>query len=262
MLEARNVCVSLSDRQILAGVDLDLRPGEVVGLLGPNGAGKSTLMRALCGLLPFEGSVTMDGRALQAISERDRARLVAFLPQARTIAWPLSVENVVRLARTPWRGIGGFSARDEAAVADAMEAMEVLELANRTVTELSGGEQARVLAARALAQETPLLVADEPVAGLDPAHQMTMMAALRAHAARGKSIFVSLHDLTLAARWCDRVILTKAGRIYSAGRPTDVLTAAALADVFGIEAMISADSCGMVLAPTGLSTLGERTETD
>ncbi|MHB2264239.1 ABC transporter ATP-binding protein [Aliihoeflea sp. PC F10.4] len=262
MLLARNLSVSLSDRPILNGIDLDLQRGEVVGLLGPNGAGKSTLMRALCGLLPFAGSVEIDGRALGGISERERARLVAFLPQARTIAWPLSVENVVKLARSPWRGMGGFSAHDEAAIADAMEAMDVADLAKRPVTELSGGEQARVLAARALAQETPLLIADEPVAGLDPAHQMTMMAALRAHAARGKSIFVSLHDLTLAARWCDRVILTNSGRIYAAGRPTDTLTAITLADVFGIEAMISADSCGMVLAPTGLSSLGERTETD
>ncbi|MET0169017.1 MAG: ABC transporter ATP-binding protein, partial [Aliihoeflea sp.] len=194
-------------------------------------------------------------------TERERARLVAFLPQARTIAWPLSVENVVRLARTPWRGMGGFSARDETAIADAMDAMDVADLANRPVTELSGGEQARVLAARALAQQTPLLIADEPVAGLDPAHQMTMMAALRAHASRDKSIFVSLHDLTLAARWCDRIILTKSGRIYTAGRPTETLTATNLADVFGIEAMIASDSCGMVLAPTGLSS-HETTDTD
>ena len=261
MLTVRNLSVSLSNRPILTGVDLDLRRGEVVGLLGPNGAGKSTLMRALCGLLPFDGSVAIDGRALSAITERERARLVAFLPQARTIAWPLSVENVVRLARTPWRGMGGFSPCDEAAIADAMDAMDVTDLANRPATELSGGEQARVLAARALAQETPLLIADEPVAGLDPAHQMTMMAAFRAHAAAGKAIFVSLHDLTLAARWCDRIILTKSGRIYIAGRPTETLTATALADVFGIEAMIASDSCGMVLAPTGLSS-HEPTETD
>ena len=261
MLAARNLSVSLSGRPILNGVDLDLGRGEVVGPLGPNGVGKSTLMRALCGLLPFKGSIRIDGRALGSITERERARLVAFLPQARAIAWPLSVENVVRLARTPWRGMGGFSERDTNAVVSAMEAMDVADLADRTVTELSGGEQARVLAARALAQETPLLIADEPVAGLDPAHQITMMAALRAHAAAGKAIFVSLHDLTLAARWCDRIILTKSGRIYTAGRPTETLTATTLADVFGIEAMIASDSCGMVLAPTGLST-HEPTETD
>jgi iron complex transport system ATP-binding protein len=255
MLAARNLAVSLSGRAILHDVALSLQSGEVVGLLGPNGAGKSTLMRSLSGLLPFSGTVELDGRNLAAMSDRERAREIAFLPQARAIAWPLSVENVVRLGRTPWRGLGALSPKDLAIVADAMEAMDVADLADRPVTELSGGEQARVLAARAMAQTTPVLLADEPVSGLDPAHQMTMMAAFRRLAGQRRAILVSLHDLTLAARWCDRLVVMAQGRIVAEGKPADIMTGERLREVFGITAHIAHDECGLIFAPTGLAAL-------
>jgi iron complex transport system ATP-binding protein len=254
MLAARNLSVSLSGRAILHDVSMALEPGEVVGLLGPNGAGKSTLMRSLSGLLPFSGAVELDGRNLAAMSDRERARHIAFLPQARAIAWPLSVENVVRLGRSPWRGLGALSPNDLAIVTDAMEAMDVAALADRPVTELSGGEQARVLAARAMAQTTPVLLADEPASGLDPAHQMTMMAAFRQLAGERRAILVSLHDLTLAARWCDRLVVMAEGRIVAEGKP-DIMTGERLREVFGITAHIAHDECGLIFAPTGLAAL-------
>ncbi|MCO6388433.1 ABC transporter ATP-binding protein [Aliihoeflea sp. 40Bstr573] len=253
MLAARNLSVSLSGRPILHDVSLSLQPGEVVGLLGPNGAGKSTLMRSLSGLIPFSGTIELDGRNLAAMSDRERAREIAFLPQARAIAWPLSVENVVRLARSPWRGFGALSQKDLAIVSDAMEAMDVAALADRPVTELSGGEQARVLAARAMAQTTPVLLADEPVSGLDPAHQMTMTGAFRRLAGERRAILVSLHDLTLAARWCDRLVVMAQGRIVAEGKPADIMTSERLREVFGITAHIAHDECGMIFAPTGLA---------
>src|SRR5690606_11931824 len=171
----------------------------------------------------------------------------------RVLGWRLSVADVVALGRMPWRGFAkGFGEHDRAACRRAMELMEVLALSERPATELSGGEQARVLAARAVAQETPLLIADEPASGLDPAHQMTMMRAIRALAGEGRAVLVSLHDLTLAARWCDRILMLKEGRLAADGTPDEVMTTETLRRVYGVTAHIARDSCGLILAPTGL----------
>ncbi|TKT80236.1 ABC transporter ATP-binding protein [Aquamicrobium sp. LC103] len=253
-LVAERVSVELAGRRIVEDASFSLARGEVVGLLGPNGAGKSTLMRAIAGHLPHSGSASLDGADLATLSALERARLVAHLPQARVIAWPLSVRNVVGLGRMPWRSFArGFSENDRAICAEAMELMDVGDLADRPATELSGGEQARVLIARAVAQDTPVLIADEPASGLDPAHQMTMMAALRRLATKDRAILVSLHDLTLAARWCDRVVLMRDGRIAADGPPAAILTPECLQSVFGIVAHIDHDRGGMILAPTGLT---------
>jgi iron complex transport system ATP-binding protein len=258
-LEAKNLSVALSGRAVLHQASLALHAGEVVGLLGPNGAGKSTLMRALAGLVESSGGIDLDGRDLRQMSDRERARLLAHLPQARVVAWPLSVSNVVRLGRMPWHGFAsGFSARDHAICEEAMTLMDVAHLADRPATELSGGEQARVLAARAVAQDTPILLADEPASGLDPAHQITMMAALRELAARGRAVLVSLHDLSLAARWCDRILLLKEGRIVAQGMPAEVMTEEWLREVFGISAFIAQDAGGLVLTPTALAERAPR----
>lgn len=252
-IEARNVSVELSGRPILQGVDVDVSPGEVVGLLGPNGAGKSTLMRAIAGHLTFAGTVRFGDNQAGALSPEQRARLVAYLPQARVIGWQLRVRDVVGLGRLPWRSFATAPTdADRTACRRAMDLMDLSALSERPATDLSGGEQARVLAARAVAQETPLLVADEPASGLDPAHQMTMMRAFRRLAADGRSILVSLHDLTLAARWCDRLVMMKEGRIAAEGRPDQVMTAESLARIYGVNAHIARDECGLIVAPTGL----------
>lgn len=253
-LTARALHVELAGRPVLRGVDLVVRPGEVVGLLGPNGAGKSTLMRALAGQVAHSGTVRIGERDGAGLSPAERARLVAYLPQTRVIGWPMSVERAVALGRLPWLGFGGRPGpKDMDICREAMAVMDVAGLADRRATELSGGEQARVLAARAIAQDTPVLIADEPASGLDPAHQISMMAALGSIARRGRAILVSLHDLTLAARWCDRVVLLRDGTVAADGEPAEVLDAAMLADVFGIRAHIAREDGRPVLAPVGLA---------
>lgn len=253
---ARSVGLSLSGRSVLRNIDIDVEPGTVVGLLGPNGAGKSTLIRALAGQISSEGEISVGDRSLAALSVAERGRLIAYLPQERTIGWPLKVEKLVGLGRLPWRAFGkGLTPDDVAICRAAMAEMDVDHLAARPATQLSGGEQARVLAARAMAQDTPILLADEPASGLDPAHQMTMMAAFRRIAAdRRRAILVSLHDLTLAARWCDRIVMLKGGGVVAEGAPSETLTADTLRDVFGISAWIDRDDGGLVLAPTGLAS--------
>src|SRR5690606_20954277 len=161
--------VSLSKRPILHGIAMRVAAGEVVGLLGPNGAGKSTLMRAVAGLIPANGRIELDGQDLTALSPTARARLLAYLPQTRIIGWRLSVRDRVAPARLPGGAYGSsLGSEDEKIVAKALALMDAAGLAERPATELSGGEQARVLTARAVAQSTPLLIADEPASGLDP----------------------------------------------------------------------------------------------
>ncbi|WP_173932052.1 ABC transporter ATP-binding protein [Chelativorans sp. Marseille-P2723] len=270
-LEVGQLDVSLSGRQVLRGAGFSLSAGEVVGLLGPNGAGKSTLMRALAGLvtpsagsmrfggedlaaLASAGSMRFGGEDLAALDPARRARILAYLPQTRTIGWRLSVRDVVSLGRLPWRRFGARPTHEDAkAVEAALKLMDIAALANRPATELSGGEQARVLAARAVAQATPLLVFDEPASGLDPAHQIMMMEALRRLGTEGRAVFVSLHDLTLAARWCDRVVMLKEGRLVAEGAPHAILTAECLSSVYGVKAHIAKAAGGMILVPTGLT---------
>ncbi|WP_159589295.1 ABC transporter ATP-binding protein [Chelativorans xinjiangense] len=256
-LAVENLDVSLSGRPVLHGVGLTLAPGEVVGLLGPNGAGKSTLMRALAGQIAASGTMRLGDDDLTALPPAARARLLAYLPQSRIIGWRLMVGDLVGLGRLPWRGFGArLRPHDTEIVSRALELMDVAHLAHRPATELSGGEQARVLAARAVAQDTPVLIADEPASGLDPAHQITMMRALRRLAGEDRAILVSLHDLTLAARWCDRVVMLKDGRLAAEGPPEAVMTAGNLASIYGVAAHITRDEGGLILAPTGLTEGG------
>jgi len=253
-LEVENLDVALSGRQVLRGIAMALAAGEVVGLLGPNGAGKSTLMRALAGLVAASGRMRLDGEDLPSLSPAARARLLAYLPQARIVGWRLSVRDLVRLGRLPWRRFGvSPTEADEKIVEDALALMDIAGLAGRPATELSGGEQARVLIARAVAQATPALIADEPASGLDPAHQIMMMQALRRLAEEGRTILVSLHDLTLAARWCDRVVMLKEGQVAAEGSPGEVMTPERLADIYGVTAHFARDKEGLILAPTGLT---------
>ncbi len=245
--------VELGGRKVLDGIGLDLAPGQVIGLLGPNGAGKSTLMRALAGQVEAHGSMHLGANDLAALAPGLRARLLAYLPQTRTIGWRLTARDLVTLGRLPWRGFGRrLSAEDRAAIDRAMEMMDILPLADRIATELSGGEQARVLTARAVAQTTPLLIADEPASGLDPAHQITMMQALKRIAAEGATVLVSLHDLTLAARWCDQVVMLKNGRLFAAGEPAHIMSDDRLAEVYGVTAHRATDGKGLILTPVDL----------
>lgn len=252
LLSVRDLKVHLGGTPVLRGVSFDIGEGEVVGLIGPNGAGKSTLLRASQGLLTLgEGSVQTGGRRLTAAQ---RARVIAYLPQEREIAWPITVEALVALGRLPH--IGPFAspgAEDKAAVERAMELAGVTQLRGRAVTRLSGGERARALLARALAQEAELLLADEPTAGLDPAQQMVVMRIFAGQAAAGRGVVVCLHDLGLAARWCTRLLMLCDGRIVAEGTPQEVLTAETLRAVYGVEVFFGASTDGMVVMPVGLT---------
>lgn len=237
--------VTRRKRAVLRGIDMAIGSGELVGIIGPNGAGKTTLMRAALGLIASTGQ-----SSLAALSPRERGRAVAWLPQAREIAWAVDVETLVMLGRIPHLAAGqGPSDADLAAVDRALHRMDLSGFRGRTATRLSGGEQARVLIARALAQETPLLMADEPIAGLDPAHQIATMQTFLALAAEGRCVIVSLHDLGLAARHCTRLVVIDKGGIAADGPPGDVLTPALVRDTFGITAYVQATPDGLVFQP-------------
>ncbi|MEM8792493.1 MAG: ABC transporter ATP-binding protein [Pseudomonadota bacterium] len=253
-LTLEDLSVELGGRPVLDGISLTVAPGECAGLIGPNGAGKSTLMRAALGLVPAEGS-----SSLAAMPRRERALAAAWLPQAREIAWGMTVEEIVALGRTPHRRPGApLGPEDQAAIDRAMAEADVTDFSTRDATRLSGGEQARVLLARALAQDAPIILADEPVAGLDPAHQIAAMEVFAAHAGEGGAVVTALHDLGLAARWCTRLVLLDQGRIIADGAPEAVLTPQRLASVYGIAAHIAEASGGLVVQP--LARLAEGAE--
>jgi iron complex transport system ATP-binding protein len=197
----KNVRLALGDRVVLEAVDVVVPTGQVTAVVGPNGAGKSTLLRACAGLLtPAAGEITVAGRPLNA-NARDLARAIAYLPQERAVHWPLAARAVVALGRLP------HDDADPAAIDRALAAMDIAHIADRPILQLSGGERARVLVARALAQEASLLIADEPTAGLDPAHALALFALFRRLAAEGRTVVVALHDLSFAARFADHIIL-------------------------------------------------------
>jgi iron complex transport system ATP-binding protein len=237
-VEARGLHVSLKGRAVLRGLDLTAEPGRFTAIIGRNGAGKTTLLRALAGLIaPQAGTILLDGAGLAGWDRARLARTLAYLPQERLVHWALTARTVVALGRLPYQPFGaGESAADCAAVDAALAAVDAAHLAARPVPELSGGERARVLVARALAQEPRLLLADEPAAGLDPAHQLTLFRHLAALAAAGRTVIAALHDLSLAARFCHSIALVHEGRTLAAGVPEDVLTPGHLAAAYGIAA--------------------------
>ena len=242
-LRVAHLTVRRGDCPVVDDVSFEARPGDCIGLIGPNGAGKTTLLRALQGLERHSGT-----SSLAELPPAERARTAAWLPQAREIAWPIAVEALVALGRLPHLPTGArLRAQDQQAVDRALARMGLENFRARRATELSGGEQARVLIARALAQDTPLLLADEPAAGLDPAAQIAALKTFRALADEGRSVIVSLHDLTLAARFCTRLLLMDRGRLVADGAPREVLTPDRLAQVFHLDAALEDTPHGLTV---------------
>lgn len=235
LLAARDITVVLGGRRVVEGTNLALRAGELTMLMGPNGAGKTTLMRALAGLLSFDGTVTIGGMDAAAMPSRARAREIAYLPQGHEFHWPLDVARIVALGREPHADpFTSLAEADRAAIARAMAATEVGGFVGRPVTTLSGGERARVAIARALATEAAVLLADEPVAALDARHQLIVMGLLRDIARRGAAVLAIVHDLALAIRFADRVAIMDRGRVIADDHPDRALAPDMVAAVFGV----------------------------
>ena len=249
-LHIENLHASLGGARILRSLSFDLEGAKFIGLIGPNGVGKTTLVRAIADLIPFHGDITLDGEALKDMAPRTRARKLAYLAQGAESHWPLAVERLVALGRLPhlepFRAPG---AEDEAAIARAMILADVEALRTRDVLSLSGGERARVLLARALAVEAPLLLVDEPVAALDPYHQIGVMNGLVSYARAGRMVIAILHDLSLAARYCDELVLLNDGKVHAHGTPAQVLTPQNLRDVYRVKAQVSGEGENMTVMP-------------
>ncbi len=238
-LQALDVSVCFGALPALRGVTAQFHRGRVTALLGPNGAGKSTLLACLAGLrAPDSGQVNIAGVNVMALERMNRARRMGFLPQSSEVHWDIDVATLVGLGRLPHNGRLGKTKDDMAAIADAMAATDVERLATRTAKQLSGGERGRVLLARVLAGEPEWLLADEPLANLDPAHQLDVRDLLRQVAQRGTGVVVVLHDLSLAARVADDVILLRDGQVVASGASDEVLCADQLRTTFGVEAHI------------------------
>jgi iron complex transport system ATP-binding protein len=233
------LAVRYRDRVAVRPSSLTLARGTVVALVGPNGAGKSSLLKAIVGLVPCTGTVRTGEQALSA-SPRTRARTIAYLPQAPTAHWPMKVRDLVALGRLPHRAFGAaLQSEDRAAIEAAMHETGITALAERSVDAISGGELARVQLARALAVQAPILLVDEPVAALDPYHQLEIMRLLTDYAARDALVVSVLHDLTLAARFAHRVIVMHEGEVVADGPPQDVLSADTLRRYYRVEPFLS-----------------------
>ena len=233
----------LSVAQRLQDIRLQLHGGEMLGVIGPNGAGKSTLLNALAGLLDKSGRIELEGRTLEQYTALERARRIALQPQFLDSAWALSVHDIVSMGRLPW----GDS--DQDIIRQAMLETNVLQLSTRPVNQLSGGERARVWLARVLANRARVLLVDEPVANLDIHYQRDVMQILQDYARQGHAVMIALHDLSLAARYCDRLCLLQQGQLVSCGQVEQVLTAELLSQVFGVDVFIDLAARPPVVLP-------------
>ncbi len=234
LLQVEGLFAGFGNTDVLEDIGFTAGAGETLGLIGPNGAGKTTLLRCLAGLLGYRGSVRLGGEDLAALPRGRRATQLAYLPQHATSAWPLPVRELARLGRLPHGP--GTRPEDDAVVERVLAETDMTRFAARPIDRLSGGERARAMLARALAVEAPVFLADEPVAALDPGHQIEIMRLLQARSRAGGLTVIVMHDLTLAARFCDRLLLISGGRLAAEGPPRQVLTRDILARHYGISA--------------------------
>jgi iron complex transport system ATP-binding protein len=230
--------VTLQSRTVLNGIDLNLGAGQIIGLLGPNGSGKSTLLRCLAGLLPRQtGKIYLNDTLLSKMSLRSRAKHLAFVPQHSDVDQDLSVEQIVRLGRTPHRTrFLGWDCVDERALEEAIFLMKLSQLRKRTWKQLSGGERQRTQIARALAQQPRILILDEPTNHLDIQYQLELLSLITQ---LSMTVIVALHDLNLAANYCQRLVIMKQGEVIASGTPETVLTPAMIEEAWCVKASVS-----------------------
>ncbi|MEE2691509.1 MAG: ABC transporter ATP-binding protein [Pseudomonadota bacterium] len=243
LIETAKLSVARDGAAVLNDISFSAGANEMIGVIGPNGAGKTTLLRALVGLPPAaSGEARVMGEPAASLAPIRRGRTISYLPQTRPIYWSMTVERIVALGRFAYGAPADLAGEDAAAVERAIADADIAHLSRRPATSLSGGEAARVHLARALAAEAPVLIADEPTAALDPRHQLAIMKVLAKRAAAGGLVVAALHDLSLAARFCTRIMLLENGRLTADGAPVDVLTGANLARAFGVPAQVTAES--------------------
>jgi iron complex transport system ATP-binding protein len=257
LLTAQNISFAYDGRPILQGVSLDVEAGEFVGLIGANGSGKTTLLRTLLGLLSASGAVRLYGDLLKSLERREVARRATMAPQDTRVDFAFTSREIVAMGRTPYLGrLTPEGVADKEAISRAMRETGVEGLAERPVTELSGGERQRVHLARALAQETRVMLLDEPTANLDLAHQYEALELVREFARSGGAALAAIHDLSLAARFCDRLLLLSEGRIVADGRPAEVITESNLAHYFSLRARVRRDeeTGDLIVYPLGSFT--------
>lgn len=235
-LRADALSVALGGKQLLQDIDFEAPAGELLVIVGPNGAGKTTLLRAIAGLLTYEGRVAWQGNDFASFTAAERARTLSYLPQGHAIHWPITAREAVTIGRAPHSSsLTRLSAEDNNAIDRALDVVDARGFAHRPVTELSGGEKARVMLARALAVDAPILLVDEPVAALDPAHQLSVMQVLGKQAQLGRVIICVSHDLSLASRFADRFLVLDKGRVASFGPYAEALTDDIYNTVFGVR---------------------------
>ena len=253
-LQGNNLSLRFNGSDILKDVDITVDAGDFVGLIGPNGAGKTSLLRMLANLQqPDNGTIALDGKPLNAINRKQLAQTLGYLEQGAPAHWPLQVKRLVELGRLPYLSPWGqLTGKDKAIVDNAMTQAEVQHLSERIISTLSGGERLRVLIARMFATEPNIVLADEPIAALDPYHQLHTMELFREHCDRGGSAVVVMHDLNMAARFCDRLVLLNQGVVACEGKVDAVLTEDNLACVYGIHAQLDRQTTeGLTVIPTG-----------
>jgi iron complex transport system ATP-binding protein len=251
VITLQHLTVRVDGRALVDGVTLDVARGEWLNVVGPNGAGKTTLLRAVAGLVGFDGAIAVDGRDVAAMRRKELARLVALVPQIPQIPPGMSVAHYVLLGRTPHLGLlGGESRSDLDAAQRALARLDLLELADRPVTTLSGGERQRVLVARLLAQDAPIALLDEPTTALDVGHQQQVLDLVdELRHDHGLTVLATMHDLTLAAQYGDRVALLDGGRIAATGSPREVLTEESLSALYGARVRVLRDGDSLVVVP-------------
>ena len=239
-IRAENIIVELGEREVLQGLSADFRPGALTGVIGANGAGKTTLLRALAGLVPVKsGRISLEGEPIDSFERRETARRVGYLAQKQEPAFPFRADETVMMGRYPHQGrLAAETEADRAAVETALRDVDAADLAGRAVNELSGGELQRVLIARTLAAQTPVLLLDEPFANLDVRHCLDILRILRAQASGGRTVVVSLHDLNLAHRFCDELLLLDKGEVLVSGNPRSVLRPQFIEKAFQVRAQI------------------------
>ena len=239
-LEAKNIIVELGEREVLQGVSASFQPGALTGVIGANGAGKTTLLRALAGLVPVKsGRISLEGEPVDSFDRKETARRVGYLAQKQEPAFPFRADETVMMGRYPHQGrLSPETEADRAAVDAALRDVDAAGLAGRAINELSGGELQRVLIARTLAARTPVLLLDEPFANLDVRHCLDILEILRAQASEGRTVVVSVHDLNLAHRFCDHLLLLYEGEILAQGDVNDVLTRRLIEKAFQVHAEI------------------------